>query len=211
MSENTPNPPRSADSADVEPDDFTFEDVLGWCEDCRRPLSPSDPPSPPGEAMPRACPHCLRGYDPAKPDSFRHSPPPRPAPWWRTPDAFWGYAALLSILVGRIVLNVMGDPFFTAATKSGSGAYDSSMVVQGAGAILAVVLGVGLVLPWVFVTVYLVLIATEHLGEGLPLTFAIGIFTGVVLFWGFPGGWLLAGGMLGGFAGVVKRWRELRV
>ena len=38
------------------------------------------------------------------------------------------------------------------------------MIVQGAGAILAVVLGVGLVLPWAFVTIYLVLIATEHLG-----------------------------------------------
>ena len=211
MDETTDNPPRSADSED---EGFTFEDVLGWCEDCGRPLSPSDPPNPdagPGEP-PKLCPHCLRPYDPAKPDSFRHAPPPAPPPWWRSGEALWGYAALLSVLGGRVVLNVLGDPFFSAASGGGGGGgeYGTATLVTGAAAVLAVVLGVGLVVPWIFVTVYLVLIATEHLGEGLPLAIGLGVFTGVVLFLGFPPAWMLAGGMLGAFAGLVKRWRELR-
>ena len=193
-------------------DGFAFEEVLGWCEDCGRPLAASDPADPdagPGDP-PKQCPHCLRPYDPDRPASFRHAPPPAPPPWWREREALWGYAALASVLGGRVVLNVVGDPFFSAVSGGGGGPYSAATLVTGAAAVLAVLLGVGLVIPWIFVTVYLVLLGTEHLGEGLPVTVGVGASAGAVLFLGFPPPWLLAGAVLGAFAGLVRRWRELR-
>lgn len=200
--------PRSADDELVE-GDFWAEAVLGWCEDCKRPLSASDPDAPRGAASPKICPHCRRPYNPAAPATYRHAPPPPPTSSWTMSESAWGHSALISVLLWRACFNGLGRPLFEAAARGSINTDPERSLAAGAATLMAAFFTLGFMLPWAFVTLYLILIATDHLGEGLVLRVATGMGVGALLCLGLPQGWMIGGMIVGSLAGLTKRWREL--
>ncbi|MEM6457890.1 MAG: hypothetical protein AAF710_00700 [Planctomycetota bacterium] len=154
---------------------------------------------------PGRCPKCDRGFDPQDDSTTRDSPlPVRELPYLLQTPRMAGYAWLVLFLIGRSAIATLGGDWVTGIS-GGSGVSQADAAV---GAAVAVLTGL-LLIPWLLGCALLGLIAIgEHHNPGnLAVTVLLGIGLASLMVLGLNPGLLLAAGILGAFAGLLRTWR----
>ncbi|MEM9881700.1 MAG: hypothetical protein AAF800_02135 [Planctomycetota bacterium] len=157
-------------------------------------------------AEPGRCPKCGRGFDPRDDATTRDTPlPVRELPYLLQGPRLAGYAWLLLFLIGRSAIATLGDDWSTGISGgSGTNRADASIGVAA-----AVLTGL-LLVPWLLGCVLLGLTAVgEHHNAGrLAVTILLGIGLACLMVLGLDPVLLLAAGVLGAFAGLLRTWRS---
>ncbi len=142
------------------------------------------------------CPKCERSYDPHDPSTTTDLSPNPPVNYWTQAPRIAGYAALLSFVAGRVVLNLyVGDAQAVATENLG-------------GAVVFPLMLVFLVTPWILLTTYLTLTALDDwVNENLIMLVGLGMLVGGLIMLLSPMGLqgLMIGALAGMFAGLVRR------
>ncbi len=171
-----------------------------YCLDCGTRLPP------PGD--PTACDRCMLAFDPDDPTSFTILPPPTPPRFWEQPwfpfvpwAAWHGFGAMMSVWLNPwLVVGASADGRWDATRQT---FVDIGPLIGGI-----------VVLPWLGLSIYLLLIALEPmLADRFMWYYAAGLVVGPVCTIGLApvlGPWQLIGLLLGLLAAVLRQWRMTR-
>ena len=160
-----------------------------WCLGCGHALTLIDKPP---------CPHCERMFNPEDPTTFSGEPIDPKDNYWTQAPRIAGYIVLPLFLIGRLLINDVGERMVDL--MSGSGGMAGGLY----GAIVTV-----LVLPWFLATTLLLLIALEdYYNPKLVVCVTLGPLIGVLIALGLSPLLVVCGAVLGLTAGVFQSWRS---
>ncbi len=139
------------------------------------------------------CPRCGRGFDPHDPSTYTDEPPPAlQKNFWLQRPRIAGYLFLFLLVLGRIMIYVLGG------------------AVGGRFGDVLIAFGVLVMLPWIFVCVYLALEAAEEIhNPTLPVSISLGVASGFIITLGMHPALIFCGLVIGGFTGFFRAWREI--
>ncbi len=146
----------------------------------------------------RQCPRCGRSFDPADASTYAETAPPSAEPnYWLEPPRLAGYILVPLFLVGRAVTNAVAAGFGESLGSVGGATVGPLMVVF-------------LLLPWLFICVYLALVlADDYINPLVGVAVGVGAAFGLLFTFGLHPALLVIGLIIGSFAGFVRAWRTM--